>query len=164
MIMRKILLPIIFLFTLTGSVLAQESWDGPSLSYLRSDYNQVGIVARVKVRSVKLAAPDIHPLYLLRSEIIEPFKGNVKRGQPLEFYLAVEEDFNVNSRLGDWIVFLEGSANTPNKKWGWFVLENSSLPYSKKIVSKMRKIKNARVWRRNNRSLTGHSTRPLVSS
>jgi len=139
------------IFSLTAS--AQESLDDRPLSSLRGDYNQVGIVARVKVKEVKFAAPDVHPLYLLRSEVIEPFKGKLRRGQVLEFYLAVEEGFDVNTRLGDWIVFLEGSSNTPDKKWGWFVLENSSLPYSKQIVAKLRKIKSASVRGRNRRGV-----------
>jgi hypothetical protein len=163
MFMRIILLPTIILFLITGSAPAQESGDSPPLSSLKSDYSQVGIVARVKVKSVKFAAPSVHPLYLLQSEIIEPFKGKIKRGQALEFYLAVEEDFDVNSRLGDWVVFLEGSSHSPAKKWGWFALENSSLPYSRNLVAKLRKIKNANARKIKRRSLASHSIRRTIT-
>jgi hypothetical protein len=141
--MRKILLISFIMLVFSSGAFAQESLYTPPLSQLKSDYNQVGVVARVKVKTVKFAAPDIHPLYVLRGEVIEPFKGKLRRGQMLEFYLSVEEGFNANSHLGDWVVFLEGSSNTPDKKWGWFVLENSSLPYSQRLVSKLRRIKNA---------------------
>lgn len=139
----------------------QESSDDPPFSNLRSDYHQVGIVARVKVKEVKFVAPDIHLLYILRGEVIEPFKGKLRRGQAIEFYLFVEEGFDVNSRLGDWIVFLERSSNTPDKKWGWFALENSSLPYSQRLASKLRRIKNAN---RRIRSLKRESVRHRASS
>ncbi len=163
-IMWKIFLLIFIGSVFSCSAFAQEDWDNPPLSRLRSDYNQVGIVARVKVKSVEFAAPDIHPLYLLQSEVVEAFKGNVKRGRTLRFYLSVEEGFDVNSRLGDWIVFLEGSANTPDKKWGWFVLENSSLPYSNKLVAKLRRIRNTNVRLRKKRPRTTHSTRGLAAA
>jgi hypothetical protein len=158
MMMRKILLSNFMLLVFFGGAFAQESFDDPPLSRLKSDYGQVGVVARVKVKSVKAVAPDIHPLYLLRGEVVETFKGRFRRGQALEFYLAVEEGFDINSRLGDWLVFLEGSSNTPDKRWGWFALENSSLPYSKRVVSRLRRIKNSKSRRGYKRSLTPHST------
>lgn len=154
--MRKIVLSSLVMLAFACSSLAQASADNLPLSRLRGDYNQVGIVARVKVKNIKFDAPGPHPVYLLQGEVVESFKGNLRRGQALEFYMAVEDDFNVNSRLGDWIVFLEKGSHAPDKKPGWFVLENSSLPYSGKLVSKLRRIKNERAGMRGRRSPATH--------
>jgi hypothetical protein len=143
MIMKKILLIVLALTTFALTASAQDGRNERPLESLRSDYNQVGVVAHVRVKNIKLAAPGIHSLYLLQGEVVESFKGRVRRGQKLDFYMSVEEGFDINTRLGDWIVFLEASSNTPNHKRGWFALENSSLPHSKKIVARMRKIKYA---------------------
>jgi len=143
MIMKKLLLITFALTALASPAFAQDDPNDRPLQSLRGDYNQVGVVAHVKVSDVKLAAPGAHQLYLLRGVVVEPFKGKSKRGQKIEFYMAVEEGFDANSRLGDWVVFLEGSSNTPDNKPGWFTLENSSTPYSKNVVSKMRRIKSA---------------------
>ncbi len=152
--MKRFFASTLLLFFACLSAAAQEGRNVyPSFDQLRSDYRQVGVVAHVRVKSVKYAAPDVHPLYVLRGEIIEPLKGKIRRGQPLSFYLAVEEGFDVNSRLGDWIVFLEGSDNSPTHKWSWFALENSSLPYSKEIINKMRKVR--RLSRRRLKSTYG---------
>ena len=133
---------------------AQEGRDVyPSFDQLRADYKQVAVVAHVRVKSVTFAATDVHPLYVLQSEVVEPLKGRIRRGQPLSCYLAVDEGFDVNSRLGDWIVFLEGSDNSPTHRWSWFALENSSLPYSKEIITKMRKVR--RLSRRRLKSTYG---------
>lgn len=136
---------------------AQNRSDWP-MQYIRSDYNQVSIVAHVRIKSVNFAAPDIHPLYLAQSEVIESFKGKLKRGQSFEFYISAEEDYNINKVLGERIVFLIGSANTPNRKWGWFELENSNLPVSKKNLAKVRQIKYANKRLRRKRSMTSHPT------
>ena len=74
--MRKLLIPLIWIL-LSFGVEAQER----SFSGLKSDYNQVSIVAQVKIKSIRFAAPDVYLLYIVQSEIIEPFKGRIKRGQ-----------------------------------------------------------------------------------
>jgi hypothetical protein len=153
MMMRNLLLITAALIICSPAAFAQNRRDWP-LPAIRDDYNQVSIVAHLRIKSVKFAAADIHPLYVAQSEIIEPFKGRLKRGQSFEFYISAEEDYNINNVLGEWIVFLTGSANTPDGKWGWFELENSSLPPSKKNLAKARRIKNAhpKVNRRRSRN------------
>ncbi|HUQ34010.1 MAG TPA: hypothetical protein VM095_17950 [Pyrinomonadaceae bacterium] len=141
--MKKTLSAIHILLALSLGAYAQVE-NTQTLSQLRRDYNQVGIVAHVKIKSIKLAAQDIHPLYVVESEIIEPLKGRIKRGQRLEFYLHAEEEYDVNRFLGERIVFLEGEHPVPNGGKGWYELENSSLHLSKINIAKMRKIKNAR--------------------
>lgn len=140
--MKKSLLLICLLLTLASGANAQN--DTRPFSQLKGDYNQVGIVAHVRITSIEFAAPDVHPLYVARSEIIEPFKGKLKRGQPLEIYLHLEEDYDANQLLGEWIVFLESERPVPSGGKGWYQLENSSLRPSKRIVAQMRRIKQVR--------------------
>lgn len=142
--MKKQILAIYILIAFGLSVYAQDNSSTRPLSQLRNDYNQVGIVAHLKIKSIKLAAEDIHPLYVVESEIIEPFKGKIKRGQQLVFYIHLEEGYDVNRFLGEWIVFLEGKHPIPSGGKGWFVLENSSLQPSNKNIARIRKIKSRR--------------------
>ena len=158
MMMRNLLFITVALIIFSPVAFAQNRFDWP-LPAIRDDYNQVSIVAHLRIKSVKFAATDIHPLYVAQSEIIESFKGQLKRGQSFEFYISAEEDYNINNVLGEWIVFLTGSANTPDGKWGWFELENSSLPPSKKNLTKTRRIKNANQRVNRKRSLNTQSTR-----
>jgi hypothetical protein len=157
--MKNPLLIISALIMLAPAALAQNGPDRPA-QHIRSDYKQVSVVARVRIKSVKLAAPDIHPLYAARGEVVESFKGKLRRGQPFEFYISAEEDYDINKALGDWIVFLTGSANTPNGKWGWFVLENSSLPASKNNLAAVRRIKDAHKRPGRKRGLTTNPALP----
>ena len=132
---------LLLLVTCLGAHAQRGRDDYPPFENLRQDYRQVGLVAHVRVRSVEFAAPGPHALYVAESEVVEPLKGGLRRGQPLQFYLALEEDVDANRFLGDWIVFLEGSRNSPTRRWSWFVLENSSLPYSEVIIAEMRKVR-----------------------
>ena len=118
--------------------------DTRRFSQLTWDYNQVGIVAHVKINSIEFAAPGVHPLYVARSEIIEPFKGNFKRGQSLDIYFHVEEDYDAKGLLGERIVFLEDERPVPSGGTGWYALENSSRRPSQRIIAQMRRIRQAR--------------------
>ncbi len=144
MIMKKLFMAIYILSAITIIAYAQDDSATQPFSQLKNDYNQVGIVAHVKIKEIKFAAEDVHPLYVARSEIIESFKGKIKRGQQLEFYFNAEEGYDVNRILGERIVFLEGNYPLPPGGKGWYELENSSLLPSQTNVAKMRKIKNAR--------------------
>jgi hypothetical protein len=142
--MKRQIRAIYILIAFSLSAFAQSNSDTRPLSQLKNDYNQVAIVAHLKIRSIKFAAQDVHPLYVVQGEVIEPFKGKLKRGQRLEFYIHVEEDYDVNRFLGERILFLEGKYPIPSGGKGWYVLENSSLQPSARNISSMRKIKNAR--------------------
>jgi hypothetical protein len=144
MIMRKLLLAIYTLSAITIIAYAQGDSSTQTFAQLKRDYNQVGIVAHVNIKEIKFAAEDVHPLYLVKSEIIESFKGKMKRGQPLEFYFHAEEGYDVNRFLGERIVFLEGKYPVPAGGKGWYELENSSLLPSETNVARMRRIKHAR--------------------
>jgi hypothetical protein len=117
-----------------------DAW--PSLSYLRSDYRQVKVVARVNVRTAEIVNTiggyeDWH----LAGEVIEPFKGPYSKNQPIDFYHGAEKGFRREQFLGDKIVFLERNYVEKEKRWVWAVLENSTLSYNADRAKKLRAIR-----------------------
>lgn len=123
---------------------AQDNDNWPSLSYLRSDYRQVAVVAHVRVREAEIVKTiggyeDWH----LVGEVIEPFKGKFRKGQLVEYYLGAEKGFRKEILLGEKIVFLFRNFVQEEKRWVLAVLENSTLPYTEDRVRKLRKIQHS---------------------
>jgi len=117
-----------------------------SYDYLKNDYNQVAVVASVDVRKVS-AVDSIgdkeagYVRYLIRCDVIEPFKGDIKSNQTIEYYSVAERGYNPENYRGKRIVFLNSLFD--KEKGGWFLneLENSSRPATKAIIKKMKQIK-----------------------
>ena len=123
---------------------AQDGDDWPSLSYLRSDYRQVAVVAHVRVRDAELVKTiggyeDWH----LAGEVLEPFKGKFRKGQTVEYYHGAEKGIRREIFLGEKIVFLFRNYVREEKRWVLAVLENSTLPYTEDRVRKLRKIQHS---------------------
>ena len=141
---------IIVAFVLPVAARAQkddENW--PPLSYLRSDYRQVLVVARVNVRTAEIVNrvggyEDWH----LVGEVIEPFKGKFRKADPIDFYHGAEKGFRRELFLGDKIVFLERNYVEKEKRWVWAVLENSTLAYNDDRGQKLRVIRRSQNKRR----------------
>jgi hypothetical protein len=146
----KVLIGLLFGLALAINANAQkddEEW--PSLSYLRSDYRQVSVVARVNVRTAEIVNriggyEDWH----LVGEVIEPFKGKFRKGDPIDFYHGAEKGFRRALFLGDKIVFLERNYVEKEKRWVWAVLENSTLAYNADRTQKLRVIRRSQTKRR----------------
>ncbi len=120
---------------------AQNNDDWPSLSYLRSDYRQVAVVARVRVREAEIVKiiggyEDWH----LTAEVVESFKGKFRKGQTVDYYHGAEKGFRKEIFLGDKIIFLFRNYVEQEKRWVLAVLENSTLPYTEDRGRKLRKI------------------------
>ena len=116
-----------------------DNW--PPLSYLRSDYRHVLVVARVNVRTAEIVNriggyEDWH----IVGDVIEPFKGKFRKGDPIDFYHGAEKGFQREQFLGDKIVFLERNYVEKERRWVWAVLENSTLPYNSDRAQKLRVI------------------------
>jgi hypothetical protein len=123
-------------------VSAQDNDEWPTLSYLRSDYRRVAIVAHVRVREAAIVKTiggyeDWH----LTGDVIETFKGTLRKGQTLEYYHGAEKGFRKELFLGDKIVFLYRNFVREEKRWVYAVLENSTLAYNEDRARKLRKIK-----------------------
>lgn len=145
---------LIFSFIIVALVLpvaarAQNEDDNwPSLSYLRSDYQQVSVVTRVNVRTAEIVNrvggyEDWH----LVGDVVEPFKGKFRKGDPIDFYHGAEKGFRREQFLGDKIIFLERNYVDQEKRWVWAVLENSTLAYNADRVQKLRLIRRSQTKR-----------------
>jgi len=114
-----------------------EQW--PSLSYLRRDYRSVVAVAHVRAREAEIVNRiGGYEDWRIVCEIIEPFKGKLRRGEQLEFYHGAEAGFRKELFLGDKIVFLVRNFHEQDNKWVYAVLENSTLPYTEDRARKLR--------------------------
>lgn len=113
-----------------------------SLEQLRRDYKQVSVVAHVRIQDTKVA-DDFggHFIYIVYCKVVEPFKGNLKSGEILEYYVWAEKGYKYWLERGDRIVFLERNFDERKKRWVLTALENSTRDYSEGIIFKMRKIK-----------------------
>jgi hypothetical protein len=125
----------------------EDNW--PSLSYLRSDYRAVSVVARVNVRTAEIVNriggyEDWH----LVGDVIEPFKGKFRKNSPIDFYHGAEKGFRRELFLGDKIVFLQRNFVEKEKRWVWAVLENSTLAYNDDRARKLRVIRRSQNKRR----------------
>jgi len=123
---------------------AQDGDDWPSLSYLRSDYRQVAVVAHVRIREAEIVKTiggyeDWH----LVGDVLEPFKGKFRKGQTVEYYHGAEKGIRREIFLGEKIVFLFRNYVREEKRWVLAVLENSTLPYTEDRVRKLRKIQHS---------------------
>jgi hypothetical protein len=136
----RVLIGLLFGLALAINASAQkDDEDWPSLSYLRSDYRQVSVVARVNVRTAEIVKriggyEDWH----LVGEVLEPFKGKFRKGDPIDFYHGAEKGFRRELFLGDKIVFLARNYVEKEKRWVWAVLENSTLAYNPDREQKLR--------------------------
>jgi hypothetical protein len=116
-----------------------------SYDYLKNDYDQVAVVAAVDCRDVK-AVGSIggketgYVRYLIRCQVIEPFKGDFKSGQTIGYYSVAEKGYDPKGFHGNRIVFLGSLFDKQKKDWVLSELENSARPASKTIIKKMRKI------------------------
>ena len=120
---------------------AQDDDNWPSLSYLRSDYKSVAVVAHVRVQQAEITSriPG-YENWAIRAEVLEPFKGKFKKGDVIDFMHGAEAGFKQETFMGEKIVFLLAEKQKDGKIH-YSVLENSTLPYTKDRVTKLRKIK-----------------------
>jgi hypothetical protein len=117
-----------------------------SYDYLKNDFDQVAVVAAADVREVKAVGSmgdkeAGYVRYLIRCQVIEPFKGDIKSNQVIAYYSVAEKGYDPEGFRGNKIVFLSNLFD--KHKGGWFLneLENSSRPALKAIIKKMRQIK-----------------------
>lgn len=144
-IAKRLLMLTGLLVLASASVVGQNNDDWPPISYLRSDYRQVSVVAHVRVRQAEVVNTiggyeDWH----LVGEIVESFKGKLRKGAEIEFYHGAEKGVRRELFLGNKIIFLERNYVEKEKRWVLAVLENSTLPYSASVARKLRKIRDNR--------------------
>jgi len=140
----KLLLKIlIVLMIVPVCVSAQDDDEWPSLSYLRSDYKAVAVVAHVRVKEAEITNRIVgYENWRIRAEVIESFKGKFKKGDAIEFMHGAEAGFKKETFMGEKIVFLLSEREGERRYYA--VLENSTLPYTETRVKKLRLIRRRR--------------------
>ncbi len=143
--MKRLLLLLCVVAALLSYSCASEN-EYYSYDYLKNDFDQVAVVAAVDCQEVKPVGSmgdkeAGYVRYLIRCQVIEPFKGNIKGNQAIEYYSVAEQGYNPENYRGKKIVFLNSLFD--KHKGGWFLneLENSSRPAPKALLKKMRNIK-----------------------
>ena len=137
--MRLLLKSAIVILVLPSFLFAQDDANWPSLSYLRSDYKAVSVVAHVRIQQAEITnrIPG-YENWKIRAEVLEPFKGRLKKGDVIEYFHGAEAGFKREHFTGEKIIFLLFENDQEGKRYS--VLENSTLPYTKDRVSKLRRI------------------------
>jgi len=125
-------------------VLAQDDDEWPPLSYLRSDYKAVAVVAHIRIKEAEVTNRIIgYENWRIRAEVIESFKGKFKKGDAIEYVHGAEAGFKQQYFTGEKIVFLLAERDKDRKRV-YVVLENSTLPYAERSVKKLRLIRRRR--------------------
>jgi len=136
----KLLLKIFLVVAVLPVCAAAQDDDWPSLSYLRSDYKAVAVVAHIRIKEAEITNRIIgYENWRIRGEVIEPFKGKFKKGDEIEYFHGAEVGVKPEYFTGEKIVFLLAERERDGKI-RYSVLENSTLPYTADRVKKLRTI------------------------
>ena len=142
--MRACLRVIIILLVVPSSLLAQDDDSWPSLSYLKNDYKAVSAVAHIRIQQAEITGRvGGYENWKVSAVVLESFKGKFKKGDVIEYLHGAEAGFKREYFTGEKIVFLLAERD-PDRKLHYSVLENSTLPYTKDRVTKLRLIKSGR--------------------
>ncbi|HEV8427802.1 MAG TPA: hypothetical protein VGQ41_07895 [Pyrinomonadaceae bacterium] len=145
--MLKILLALVVSF---GPTL-QDDDNWPPLSYLRHDYKSVAVVAHVRIEQAEITSRvGGYENWKINAVVLESFKGKFKKGDSLEFFHGAEAGFKKEHFTGEKIVFLLAESDRERKHY-YAVLENSTLPYTKDRITKLRLIRKSYLPKRQRR-------------
>lgn len=150
--MRLLLKAAIVLLVLPTCVLAQDDDDNwPPLSYLRSDYKAVSVVAHIRIQEAEITGRiGGYENWRIVAVVLEPFKGKFKKGDVFEYVHGAEAGFKREYFTGEKIVFLLAERDQDRKLY-YAVLENSTLPHTDDRVKKLRQIRRSSLSKRRSR-------------
>jgi hypothetical protein len=121
-------------------IATQDDSDWPSLSYLRSDYKAVSVVAHVRIEKAEITSHvGGYENWKINAVVLESFKGPLKKGTSFEYFHGAEAGFKQDYFSGEKLVFLL-SERDKEQQTHYSVLENSTLPYTKDRAMKLRTI------------------------
>jgi hypothetical protein len=131
----------ILLLVLPTCLAAQDDESWPSLSYLRSDYKAVSVVVHIRIEQAEITGRvGGYENWKVSAVVLESFKGKFKKGDVIDYFHGAEAGFKQEYFTGEKIVFLLADREQ-DRKLRYSVLENSTLPYTKDRVSKLRLIR-----------------------
>jgi len=127
---------------------AQDDDNWPPLSYLRNDYKSVAVVAHIRIEHAEITnRVGGYENWKINAVVLESFKGRFKKGNAIEYFHGAEAGFKQEYFTGEKIVFLLAESD-PERKRYYAVLENSTLPWTKDRVAKLRLIRKQYVRRK----------------
>ena len=136
--MLKIL---ILLVVLPFGLPSQDDDNWPSLNYLKHDYKSVAVVAHIRIEHAEITnRVGGYENWKINAVVLEPFKGRFKKGDAIEYFHGAEAGFKQEYFTGEKIIFLLAESDRERKHY-YAVLENSTLPYTKDRVAKLRLIR-----------------------
>lgn len=128
--------------------MAQDDDDWPPLSYLRSDYKEVAIVAHIRIRNAEITNRiGGYENWSIKAEVLESFKGKFKKGNVIDYFQGAEAGLKKEFFTGEKIVFLLAERDH-DRKLRYAVLENSTLPITEDRIRKLRLIRQSYLPRR----------------
>ena len=146
--MRLLLKAFIVLLVLPSFVSAQDDEEWPPLSYLRSDYKEVSIVAHIRIQQAEITSRiGGYENWSIRAEVLESFKGRFKKGDVIDYVHGAEAGFKQEYFTGEKIVFLLAERDRERKLY-YAVLENSTLSHTPERVRKLRLIRRSSLSKR----------------
>lgn len=134
-----------------GAAAQGDEW--PPLSYLRSDYREVALVAHVRVRRAEITGRiGGYENWRVEAEVLEAFKGRPRRGDRLEYFHGAEAGLRREYFDGEKIVFLLAERDAQTKALRYSALENSTLPHTAGRARRLRAIRRSDARRRPRRA------------
>lgn len=138
----------IALLVLSPCAFAQQDDEWPSLSYLRSDYKSVSIVAHIRIEQAEITSRvGGYENWKINAVVLEPFKGRFKKGDAIEYFHGAEAGFKHEYFSGEKIVFLLAERDR-ERKLHYVVLENSTLPLTNHSIRRLRQIRKSYLHKR----------------
>lgn len=132
----------IFILAIAPYLFAQDDDNWPSLSYLRSDYRAVSVVAHVRIQEAEITGRvGGYENWKVKAVVLEPFKGRFKKGDTIEYFHGAEAGLKREYFDEEKILFLLSERESTTKEIRYSVLENSTLPFTPDRVRKLRSIR-----------------------
>ena len=129
----------------------QDDDNWPPLSYLKHDYKSVAVVAHIRIEQAEITSRvGGYENWKINAVVLESFKGKFRKGDVVEYFHGAEAGFKREYFTGEKIVFLLAERD-PDRKRYYAVLENSTLPYTKHSVTKLRSIRRSFMSKRQRR-------------
>ena len=142
----------VVLLVASSCVYAQDD-EWPTLSYLRSDYKSVSVVAHIRIERAEITGRvGGYENWKINAVVLESFKGKFKKGDALEYLHGAEAGFKQEYFTGEKLVFLLAERDKDRKLY-YVVLENSTLPYTKDRARKLRLIRRSSLSKRHQPNL-----------
>ena len=139
----------ITLLVLPACLFAQDDDEWPPLSYLRSDYKAVSVVAHIRIEHAEITSRiGGYENWKVNAVVLESLKGKFKKGDAIEYLHGAEAGFKQAYFTGEKIVFLLAERDP---KLHYVVLENSTLPHTNHSIRKLRLIRKSLLSKRQRR-------------